>query len=93
MNTETRLDIKLDTVTFKADPAPHIVVQAELCQTCDGNPCVTACPARLLEWLDEQMVFNCESCLECGSCRIVCPHDALQWRYPIGGYGVRYRWG
>lgn len=93
MTVKSRLDIKLDTVTFKADPEAHIVVQGELCRTCDSRPCVVACPARLFVWEDEQMTFNYEGCLECGSCRVVCPHEALQWRYPRGGYGVRFRWG
>jgi ferredoxin like protein len=39
------------------------------------------------------MVFNCEGCLECGTCKVVCDRDAVSWRYPRGGYGVRYRWG
>jgi ferredoxin like protein len=90
---ETDLDARLDTVTFKADPEPHIVVRGEICLECVGRPCVVVCPARLFVWEDGGMTFNCEGCLECGSCRVVCPHEALQWRYPLGGYGVRFRWG
>ena len=90
---KSRLDLKLDTLTFKLDPEPHIVVQVELCLTCEGRPCTFVCPANLFVWEDGQMVFNCDGCLECGSCRTVCTREAVTWRYPRGGYGVRYRWG
>lgn len=90
---EARLDLKLDTLTFKLDPDPHIVIQKELCLRCEGRPCTIVCPARLYVWENDQMVHNCEGCLECGSCRAVCTRGAVAWRYPQGGYGVRYRWG
>ena len=87
------LDDKLGTLTFKADPDPHIVIDTQECVTCDGRPCTIVCPARLFIWENGQMVFNCDGCLECGACRIICPHEAVAWRYPLGGYGVRFRWG
>jgi ferredoxin like protein len=90
---EARLDLKLGTLTFKPDREPHIVVQKELCLACKGRPCTIVCPAGLFVWENDQMVFNCEGCLECGSCQVVCPHEAVTWRYPRGGYGVRYCWG
>lgn len=90
---DSRLDVKLDTVTFKVDREPHIVIRQELCLTCEGHPCTIVCPAGLYVWEEDQLVHNCEGCLECGSCRAICPLGALDWRYPLGGYGVRYRWG
>ena len=30
-------------------------------------------------------------CLECGTCLIICEKGALDWKYPRGGFGVRYR--
>jgi ferredoxin-like protein FixX len=32
-------------------------------------------------------------CQECGTCKIACPHGALEWHYPRGEYGVQYRYG
>jgi len=90
---EAHLDAKLATVISRPDPEPHIVVQTELCLACEERPCTIVCPANLYWWTGEQMVHNCEGCLECGSCRAVCPHGAITWRYPRGEYGVRYRWG
>lgn len=88
-----RLDERLATLAFKIDPEPHIVIQEDLCRACEGRPCTIVCPANLYIWEGDCMVHNCEGCLECGSCRLVCPLGAITWRYPRGGYGVRYRWG
>jgi ferredoxin like protein len=88
-----RLDLKVATLAFKPDPEPHIVIETRLCRSCEGHPCTVVCPAGLYVWDADQLVHNCEGCLECGSCRLVCPQGAIQWRYPLGGYGVRYRWG
>jgi ferredoxin like protein len=93
MPMEAHLDAKLATVISKPDPEPHIVIQTELCLVCEERPCTIVCPADLYWWGGGQMVHNCEGCLECGSCRAVCPHGAITWRYPRGEYGVRYRWG
>jgi ferredoxin like protein len=90
---QVRLDLKLNTLTFKPDPEPHIKIQGQLCLGCEGRPCTIVCPAGLYVWENDQMVHNCEGCLECGSCRAVCPRGAITWRYPRRGYGVRYRWG
>ena len=91
--SENRLDVRLATLTFKADPEPHIVVDIQECMVCEGRPCTVGCPARLFVWEDGQMVFTCEGCLECGTCRAICPRGAVEWRNPLGGYGVRFRWG
>jgi ferredoxin like protein len=90
---DDQLDLRLATLVFRADPEPHIVVQTDLCLDCAERPCLFACPARLFVWEGGQMVFTCEGCLECGSCRVVCHREAVSWRYPRGGFGVRYRWG
>ncbi|MGD2142851.1 MAG: 4Fe-4S dicluster domain-containing protein [Anaerolineae bacterium] len=90
---ETQLDLKLDTLVFKPDLEPHIVIDKKRCLDCEARPCTVVCPAGLYVWLGDQLTHNCDGCLECGSCRAVCPRDAIEWRYPRGGYGVRYRWG
>ena len=27
-------------------------------------------------------------CLECGTCRLVCDSDNVDWNYPRGGFGI-----
>jgi ferredoxin like protein len=90
---DVRLDLKLDTLVHKPDREPHIVIDGGRCVDCAERPCTVVCPAGLYVWTDGTMTHNCEGCLECGSCRIVCPHGAIEWRYPRGGCGVRYWWG
>ena len=34
-----------------------------------------------------------QACVECGSCRIGCPHANVDWTLPRGGYGVAYKFG
>jgi ferredoxin like protein len=88
------LDVLLATLTFRPGPEPHIHVQdPDACLDCPGRPCTYACPAGLYVWEDDQIVHNCDGCLECGTCRAICPAGASAWSYPLGGYGVRYAWG
>lgn len=89
------VDEKLALDTFDVDSTPHISVDKELCLECRTRPCLTICAAENYQW-DEQadcLIFNCEGCLECGACRIICPRDAIHWSYPRGGYGVRFSFG
>jgi ferredoxin like protein len=89
------IEAKLATVKIEKDKEAHIVVRTELCVECPTRPCIPACPAGNYEWEEstEQLVFNYEGCLECGTCRFICPLDAIAWSYPRGGFGVRYLWG
>jgi ferredoxin like protein len=34
-----------------------------------------------------------DGCLECGTCRIACGTEVLEWYYPSGGAGVQFRFG
>ncbi len=90
-----RIDEKLARVAFNIDREAHITVAKESCPGCPGRPCLSACPAENYTWNDENdaLVFNYEGCMECGTCRFICPLDAISWSYPRGGFGVAYRWG
>jgi ferredoxin like protein len=89
------VDEKLTHVVFELDRNPHITVKKELCRACTSRPCLYICAAENYKWDEEgdALIFNHEGCLECGACRIICPQDAIDWSYPRGGYGVRYRFG
>lgn len=79
---------------FEVHREPHIKIDIEKCRLCSMKPCVHSCPAGLYQ-IDEagNIKFSYEGCLECGTCRIVCPLNAVRWDYPPSGFGVIYRFG
>jgi len=85
---------RLSLVRFRIHEKPHIVIDVSKCEECDYNVCVKACPAGLFSIDNEgRLHFNYEGCFECGTCRIVCPHEAISWEYPPGGFGVSLGFG
>jgi len=90
------LDEKLNRVTFIPAPEPHITLDPSICSNCGiDRICLTICPAgnfRLDESTDRVSIAT-ESCMECGSCRIVCTEGAINWAWPRGGFGVCYTVG
>ncbi len=78
---------------FQVDEQPHIVVNKKICQTCDHRACVKACPANCYTYDETTELLSVvyETCLECGTCHIICDKGALDWSYPRGGFGVCYR--
>jgi len=88
------IEDKLLSTRFVVDSQnPHITLNTLLCATCREAPCINVCPAQCYRREEERMVFSWENCLECGSCRVVCVADAIEWNYPRGGVGVCYRFG
>ena len=76
---------------FDVDEIPHIVLNRNACKECDVRNCVVICPAGCFKVsAGNELTFSYASCLECGSCRIVCTQGAISWKYPRGGYGVCY---
>jgi ferredoxin like protein len=86
-------DLIFDLVSYEVDRKPHIEVNREVCRSCTHRACTFVCPVRCYEWNDAmgRIDFSYEACLECGTCLIVCEKGALDWSYPRGGFGVRYR--
>ncbi len=89
------VDEKMATVKIKIDKQAHIIVNKECCRDCTTRPCLIICTAENYQWDEkrDELVFNYDGCLECGACRLICPHDAIDWSYPQGGYGVKFRNG
>lgn len=90
------LEDKLFLDRFQVDAQSHLkILNPEVCMhDCRDQPCLSFCPAGVYT-LEEDKTINVayEGCLECGSCRIGCPHMNIQWRFPRGGYGVRHKFG
>ena len=74
----------------------HIIVNKKICSSCRPKPCTLACPAGLYTVKESgEIGFDYAGCLECGTCRVVCPKasEALNWHYPRGGFGIHFRYG
>lgn len=93
LGVEVNIDDKLFLNRWKPDHESHLVIVDEsVCaEKCAGKDCTVFCPARVYEWRDGRIAIGYEGCLECGACRIACPHGNIQWRYPRGGYGVQFK--
>lgn len=89
-----RVEQRLALNSYVVDKEPHIRVKYDVCRSCIDKPCTYVCPARLYT-IDEDgnLHFNHVGCLECGACRLACPHGAIEWSYPRGGRGVHYQFG
>jgi ferredoxin like protein len=90
-----KIDERLARDAFRPDDESHIVIDQERCARCEVRRCIRMCPGQLYTLVEEtgEMRVEHAGCLECGTCLVVCPEGALQWRYPCGGSGVRFRFG
>jgi len=87
------VDDLFDLVSYKIHSEPHIKVDRNICRQCEHRACTFVCPAHCYLWNEEKerLDFGYELCLECGTCLLICDRGALEWSYPKGGFGVRYR--
>ncbi len=90
-----KVDERLAQDAIKPDDESHITIDQEACTRCDPRPCLHVCPGHLYTIVGEtgEIHVGHAGCLECGTCLVLCSEDALTWRYPSGGAGVRYRFG
>lgn len=87
------IEDKLAVNKYDLDEEVHVRIQEETCQRCEQKSCVYVCPADCFKLKDDRLSFAYEGCLECGSCRIICPEDAIDWALPRGGFGICYQYG
>ena len=88
-----RIEDLLNNNVWDVDYEPHIKVDYSKCVKCDWKPCIRLCPAECYTMVDDRILFSYEGCLECGTCRIMCPENAIEWDYPKSGRGIHYRFG
>ena len=73
----------------------HIkIADHKVCSECAEQPCLHFCPAGVFS-ADRvgKILVSYQGCVECGSCRIGCPFQNIDWELPRGGYGVAYKFG
>ena len=91
------LEEKLYRTRMEPNPhSSHIVVDEQRCKQCTDRSCTKVCPARV--YRDdpvnrERVTVSHENCLECGTCLQVCTREAIDWKVPDGGVGVKFRFG
>ena len=78
---------------YDVDTEAHIKIKTDVCQECDLRPCLYVCPAECFKLEEGKISFSYEGCLECGSCRICCDEEAIEWAYPRAGFGISYEYG
>ena len=79
-------------LAFKAEPDAGMLAEKEWQA---AERLINACPAGLFSLTPEgNLRIDYRSCLECGTCRLLCDESTLQqWRYPPSGFGITYRFG
>ncbi len=94
IKTTVKIEDKLFLDRIKVDTDSHLKLKnAELCHQCAGKPCLTLCPARVYREESDHIVVAYEGCLECGSCRVACPEQNIDWQFPKGGFGISHKFG
>jgi len=95
MSEKVDLKAKLGFDVFKPVGVPHIKIRPGMEKDARLKAAVRLCPAGLYSENEngEVALASVDGCLECGTCRIACGADALEWSYPEGGTGVQYRFG
>ncbi|MBF0252838.1 MAG: 4Fe-4S dicluster domain-containing protein [Candidatus Omnitrophica bacterium] len=90
-----KLEDKLFLVDTKKFKDSHIIIKVEKCEECEDKFCLKICPAKVYEQSEDGKTINVayENCLECGSCRVVCSKNAIEWENPYGGFGVTFKNG
>ena len=85
---------KLALDAFKNDKESHILLDLQVCHTCQERFCIYACPANLYALTEKgEMTVEFAGCLECGTCMIACVYGSVKWKHPKGGFAVQYRFG
>ena len=94
---ELSLEDKLYRTKYEPDAAhPHITVAHDACIQCSSKPCLRFCSGGVYKANPsdpQHITVSHENCLECGTCRYGCPFNAVDWQFPDGGMGVKYRFG
>jgi ferredoxin like protein len=88
-------DVLMSLKYYLDEEQPHIkIISAQVCASCQNQGCLYFCPVGAYrQQADGQIQISYQSCIECGSCRVMCPHANVEWKYPRGGHGIAYKFG
>ncbi|SEB10880.1 ferredoxin like protein [Thalassobacillus cyri] len=91
--TKATIEEKQYLVRFKADKESHLkITDQSIClENCPDKPCTYFCPGEVYKFEGNRIQVGYEGCHECGSCRIGCPQNNIEWKYPKGGHGVIFQ--
>ena len=89
-------DLYLSNLTYRDGAPSHIrIPDPAPCRDCItryGAPCTRFCPASVYERLpDDTIRIRHENCLQCRTCTLKCPFDAIRWTPPPHGSGPDFR--
>ena len=94
MSERPSLKAKLGVNVFKPDKTKHINIRPGCEKVPRLKVAVQVCPAGLYSLNDRgEVELDIDGCLECGTCRIACGPEVLDWNYPNGESGVQFRFG
>jgi ferredoxin like protein len=88
-------DILMSLKYYTDEHEAHVkIIDPQACIRCGSKSCVQFCPVGAYRTEDGgtvQIAF--QSCIECGTCRVMCPSANVSWKLPRGGFGVSYKFG
>ncbi len=91
---ELTIEDKLYLAKYKLDEKPHLIIISQgVCAECVNKPCMIVCPTDVYAWSENKNIVSYDNCVECGACRIVCPYQNIEWKYPRWGMGISHRFG
>ena len=94
MSEAMGLKAKLGLNVFKHGEKKHISIKTGRENDRRLLRAVLVCPAGLYSVNSNGTVeLSIDGCLECGTCRIACGTEVLDWNYPEAGTGIQFRFG
>jgi len=96
-NEKQTLADKLYRTKYEPDPAhPHVKIDEGKLRAAKTRKVLKICPAEVYTKDPndpDKVAVSHENCLECGTCRQAGEDEGVDWKFPDGGKGVKYRYG
>jgi ferredoxin like protein len=88
-------DVLMSLKYYVDEHEAHLrIIDPQVCVNCEDKGCLYFCPVGVYRMDPSGGVqIAHQSCIECGSCRVMCPNNNVLWKFPRGGFGVAYKFG